>query len=75
MEIIAAIRLRREINYEWSLILSGVLSIILGIILVVFPSAGAVGLIWAIGFYAIFFGVLMLYLDFKLRGFSRQPAG
>lgn len=75
MEIIAAIRLRREINNEWSLILSGVLSIILGIILVVFPSAGAVGLIWAIGFYAIFFGVLMLYLAFKLRGFSRQPAG
>lgn len=74
MEIIAAIRLRREINNEWSLILSGVLSIILGIILLVFPSAGAIGLIWAIGLYAIFFGVLMLYLAFKVRGFSRQPA-
>jgi uncharacterized membrane protein HdeD (DUF308 family) len=74
MEIIAAIRLRREISNEWSLILSGVLSVILGIILVILPSVGAVGLIWAIGLYAIFFGLLMLYLAFKVRGFSRQPA-
>ncbi len=74
MEIIAAIRLRREINNEWSLILTGVLSIILGVILVVFPASGVLALIWAIGLYAIFFGVLMLYLAFKLLGFSRQQA-
>ncbi len=74
MEIIAAIRLRREIDNEWSLGLSGILSVILGIILVVFPVTGAVGLIWAIGLYAIFFGLLMLYLAFRVRGFSRQIA-
>ena len=71
MEIIAAIQLRREIDNEWSLILSGVLSVLLGIVLVVFPSAGALGLIYAIGIYAIFFGLLMLYLSFKVRGVSR----
>ena len=72
MEIIAAIQLRREIENEWSLILSGVLSVILGVILVVLPSAGALALIWVIGFYAIFFGLLMLYLAFKVRGLSSQ---
>ncbi len=72
MEIIAAIQLRREIENEWRLILTGVLSIILGVVLIVFPLAGAVGLVWAIGIYAIFFGVLMLILAFKVRGFASK---
>ncbi len=72
MEIIAAIRFRREINNEWSLIFAGVLSVILGIILVAYPFAGAVGLVWAIGAYAILFGLSMFYLAFRLRGFSHQ---
>lgn len=70
MEIIAAIQLRHEIDNEWSLILGGILSVILGIVLVVFPIVGALGLVWVIGIYAIFFGVLMLYLAFKVRGLA-----
>jgi uncharacterized membrane protein HdeD (DUF308 family) len=72
MEIIAAIRLRREISNEWALLLSGILSVVLGVILFAYPSSGAVGLIWAIGVYAIIFGVLMLYLAFRFRGIARQ---
>ncbi len=74
MEIIAAIRLRHEIENEWSLILTGVLSIILGVVLVIFPLVGAVGLVWAIGIYAILFGLLMLYLAFTVRGVARRLA-
>ncbi len=74
MEILAAIRLRQEINNEWALILTGILSIILGVILVVFPGAGSLALVWTIGFYAVFFGALMIYLAFKVRSLSRQPA-
>ena len=74
MEIIAAIRLRREINNEWSLILSGILSVILGIILLVFPSVGAVALIWAIGLYAIFFGCVDAVFGLQAPWFL-TPAG
>ncbi len=74
MEIIAAIRFRREIENDWSLIFAGVVSVILGIVLVANPFAGAVGLVWAIGVYAILFGASMLYLAFKLRGFTHQLA-
>jgi uncharacterized membrane protein HdeD (DUF308 family) len=72
MEIIAAIHLRHEVNNEWALILTGSLSVILGIILVVSPSSGALALIWAIGIYAVFSGVLMLFLAFRVHGFFRQ---
>lgn len=72
LEIIAAIRLRQVIDNEWFMILSGIASIIFGIILVVAPGTGALALIWVIAAYAIIFGIIELALAFRLRGFSQQ---
>ena len=66
-EIVAAIRLRREIQGEWLLGLSGLLSVVLGLFLIVQPGAGALALIWVIGIYAIVFGVLLIALGLRLR--------
>jgi uncharacterized membrane protein HdeD (DUF308 family) len=68
LEIMAAIRLRDEIEGEWLLGLSGVLSILFSLILFFAPGVGAIALIWLIGAYAVFFGVSMIFLGFKLRG-------
>lgn len=68
LEIIAAIRLRKEIKGEWLAALAGVFSIAFGAILLANPRAGAVALIWLIGAYAVAFGITMLVLGFKLRG-------
>lgn len=67
-EIVAAIQFRRVITGEWALILSGLLSIIFGVLLFVFPTAGAVSMIWMIGIYAILFGITLIILAFRLRG-------
>ena len=66
-EIIGAIRLRKEIENEWTLILGGVISVLFGIIILVAPGAGALGLIWAIAAYAIVFGVLLVMAALKLK--------
>jgi uncharacterized membrane protein HdeD (DUF308 family) len=71
-EIAAAIRLRKEIEGEWMMVLSGIASIIFGVFLVVAPGAGALGLTWVIGAYAILFGVLLLILAFRLRNLPRD---
>ncbi len=72
-EIIAAIRLRHQITNEWLLVLTGMLSIVLGIAFIMYPVAGLIALIWWIGAYAIVAGVLLLALGFRLRWWYRHP--
>ena len=66
-EIIGAVRLRKEIEGEWWLILSGVLSVLFGIALLIRPAAGALAVVWMIGAFAIAYGVLTIGLALRLR--------
>jgi len=66
-EIVGAIKLRKEIDNEWWLILAGALSVIFGLIVLVAPGAGALALIWVIAAYSIVFGVLLVGLSLRLR--------
>jgi uncharacterized membrane protein HdeD (DUF308 family) len=66
-QIAAAIRFRREIKNEFWLALSGVLSLLFGVVLFLRPGAGALAVIWLIGAYATLFGILLLALAFKLK--------
>jgi uncharacterized membrane protein HdeD (DUF308 family) len=70
LEIVAAIRLRKEIDGEWMLILAGLASVVFGVLLMAQPGAGALALLWLIGSYAIVFGVLLVLLAFKARSFA-----
>jgi uncharacterized membrane protein HdeD (DUF308 family) len=67
-EILAAFHLRRELRNEWLLALNGALSILLGVVLVAAPVAGALAALWLIGSFAIVVGILMIALGFRLKG-------
>jgi uncharacterized membrane protein HdeD (DUF308 family) len=66
-EIIAAIRLRKQIKGEGWLILNGVLSLVFSGLLMLFPGPGALALVLWVGAYAVVAGVLLLALAFRLR--------
>ena len=71
LQIVAAIRLRKEIKGEWLLILSGLVSVAFGVLLFLQPGAGALAVAWIIAAYAFIFGVLMVLLAFKVRKLGR----
>lgn len=71
-EIVGAIRLRREIEGEVLLILSGLLSVVFGLLILARPGAGALALVWLIGAYAVAFGALLIAFSLRLR--RHRPA-
>jgi uncharacterized membrane protein HdeD (DUF308 family) len=72
-QIAAAIRLRRALEHDWLLALSGALSVVFGALIFFNPGAGALTLIWVIGLYAILFGSLLIAFALQLRGASGRP--
>ncbi|MGZ3421076.1 MAG: HdeD family acid-resistance protein [Polyangiales bacterium] len=70
--IIGAIRLRKEIQDEWYLILSGGLSAATGLLLLFAPGAGALAMLWLIGSFAIVTGGLFCALAFRIRPHHRE---
>jgi uncharacterized membrane protein HdeD (DUF308 family) len=71
-EIVTAIQLRKEINYEWSLVISGLISIIFGVVLVANPGGGALAMVLVIGAFALAFGVMMIVLAFRVRSWPKR---
>jgi len=67
LQIVGAIRLRKEIDNEWFLILSGAISVLFGLGIVANPGGGALAIVWVIGTYAIIAGVLYIGLAFRLK--------
>lgn len=75
-EIIGAIELRKQIDNEWMLILSGIVSILFGFVLLLRPGAGAIALVWMIGSFSILFGFLNVGFALRLRSHNHDvPVG
>lgn len=73
LRIMGALLLRKEIDNEWSMAAGGVLSIILGVILAVFPGVGLLSYAWLIGVIALAVGATLIALAFRVRG--HRPGG
>jgi uncharacterized membrane protein HdeD (DUF308 family) len=72
LRIGTAVRLRKIIQHEWALGLSGALSIAFGAVLLFQPVVGTLALIWWLGSYAIIFGALIIGVGFRVRRSERD---
>jgi len=72
MAIVGAIQLRKEIEGEWLLILSGAIAIVFGILMFTRPASAALAVVWMIATFAIIFGIDMILLAFKLKGYGKR---
>jgi uncharacterized membrane protein HdeD (DUF308 family) len=74
LDIAAAIQLRKVLENESLMLLSGVAEIVFGILVLLFPQAGAIALVFLISTYTILTGILLLFLSFRLRTWFRSNA-
>lgn len=65
--IMFAVRVRKQIDGEWWIGLSGVLSIALGVLFFVYPAAGLVSVTVWIGAFVLIYGVFQLMAALRLR--------
>jgi uncharacterized membrane protein HdeD (DUF308 family) len=73
-EIYAAIKLRKELEDEWILGLSGVMSVIFGLLIMFRPGAGLIALTLLIGAYMLALGIFAVALALRLRMMGRNWA-
>ena len=72
LQVIAAIALRKVIENEWAIGLGGLISVIFGLVMMIFPGDGALALVWVIGIYAILFGIALIAAGFRLRSWRND---
>jgi uncharacterized membrane protein HdeD (DUF308 family) len=70
LQVVVAIRLRKEIEGEWLLALSGIISVIFGALMMARPGAGALAVIYLIGTWSVLFGLLLVTVAFRLKGLA-----
>lgn len=75
LRIVSAVLLRKDIENEWTMAASGVLSIVLGVILAVFPGIGLLSYAWLIGVVFLAVGATLIALAFKVRSNSPNGSG
>ena len=74
LQILAGIRLRKQIQGEWLLVLGGLASVVFGVFLMAQPVAGALTMAWLIALYAVVFGVVLVFLALRVRAFGQHMA-
>ncbi|HEX7364106.1 MAG TPA: HdeD family acid-resistance protein [Dehalococcoidia bacterium] len=67
MELIYAFRANQDSAIRWMFAISGILSLILGALMLAQPLLGALVIVWIIGAYAVLAGILLIILGFRLR--------
>ncbi|HEV7391615.1 MAG TPA: HdeD family acid-resistance protein [Burkholderiales bacterium] len=72
LDIVVAIRLRKQIEREWLLALAGVVSLVFGVLVFLFPAAGALAMVFMVSFYATLSGILLLVLAFRARKWVKR---
>jgi uncharacterized membrane protein HdeD (DUF308 family) len=70
MELVFAFKANQDTALRWMFAISGILSLILGILILAQPLAGMLIVIWIIGAYAVLAGILLIITGFRLRSFK-----
>jgi uncharacterized membrane protein HdeD (DUF308 family) len=74
VEIMSAVRQRRERRRGAMLVVAGLLSVVAGALILFWPGAGAFALALLVGAFAVLYGVVLAALALALRNAAGSPA-
>jgi uncharacterized membrane protein HdeD (DUF308 family) len=66
-QIAFAVSARKQVSGAWAIALGGVLLVLLGMLLLINPSDGAIAVTWAIGWVAFLYGSVELWMAAAVR--------
>lgn len=72
IELMAGVAIRNEVEGEWILILTGVLTLVFGVFALLLPFTESVAAIWMLGIYAMLNGTLWVVLGFEIRSLAKE---
>ena len=58
----------KGLDHRWLLGLTGIVSLLFGVLLLANPMAGSVAVVWVIGVYAVVFGVMLVVVGLRALG-------
>jgi uncharacterized membrane protein HdeD (DUF308 family) len=65
----------RRLNHRWLLGITGVISLLFGVLLIAQPLVGSVALVWMIGVYAVVFGIMFVGIGLRALGTRHSIGG
>ncbi len=71
-EIVAALKLRKHIRGEAILVAAGTFTALVGVLILLWPFAGALGIAVAVGVYALIYGTTLIAHGYRLRKLVSQ---
>lgn len=72
LEIGAAVHFRKVVHNEWMLVLAGVIGVLFGLIVFIYPYTSAMALVWVVGLYALIVGIVQLIFAITAREFEER---
>lgn len=71
-QAISAFIFRKAIRGELLLIAGGIISVIFGVLLIMYPLSGALALVKVIGIFETFYGILLMVMSFDLLSMGKS---
>jgi uncharacterized membrane protein HdeD (DUF308 family) len=72
--IVGALRLRTEVAGEWMHVVGGIITVLLGIIVIAWPAGGVLAFAWLIGLFAVLIGAFLIGVAMKARAAGKAVA-
>ncbi len=72
IEMAIASKLPKEVSFRWLLAIEGIAGIVVGILLMIFPSSTVWAIILFIGIYSVAAGILDIVVGFMIHAYAKE---